>query len=112
MLSKGTSVGAQQYTLEEIQALVEEAHRRGRKVAAHAHGTAGIKDAIRAGDGGAGCCQLPSLVRIGRCALQDVRLIVAGHRRGIGLAGIGGIGSRDILRPRQGRRGRLGFTHR
>lgn len=49
VLSKGTSVGAQQYTLEEMQAIVEEAHRRGRKVAAHAHGTEGIKAAIRAG---------------------------------------------------------------
>ena len=32
-----------------FNALVTEAHRRGKKVAAHAHGTAGIKAAIRAG---------------------------------------------------------------
>ncbi|MCU7553812.1 amidohydrolase family protein [Alteromonas sp. ASW11-19] len=49
VLSKGTKVGAQQYTLEEMQALVEEAHLRGLTVATHAHGTSGIKDAIRAG---------------------------------------------------------------
>lgn len=49
VLSKGTKVGAQQYTLEEMQALVQEAHLRGLTVATHAHGTAGIKAAIRAG---------------------------------------------------------------
>ncbi len=38
-----------QFSLEEMQAIVEEAHRRGKKVAAHAHGTDGIKTAIRAG---------------------------------------------------------------
>ena len=49
VLSKGTSVGNQQFTLEEMQALVDEAHMHGRKVAAHAHGASGIKAAIRAG---------------------------------------------------------------
>lgn len=49
VLSKGDSVGGQQYTPEEMQALVEEAHQHGRKVAAHAHGTEGIKAAIVAG---------------------------------------------------------------
>lgn len=49
VLSKGTKVGAQQYTEQEMQALVEEAHLRGLTVATHAHGTAGIKAAIRAG---------------------------------------------------------------
>jgi len=49
VLSKGDSVGAQQYSLEEMQALVDEAHRLGRKVAAHAHGTSGIRTAIIAG---------------------------------------------------------------
>ncbi|MEW9798281.1 Xaa-Pro dipeptidase [Alteromonas sp. CYL-A6] len=49
VLSKGTKVGVQQYTLEEMQALVDEAHMRGVTVATHAHGTSGIKDAIRAG---------------------------------------------------------------
>ena len=49
VLSKGDQAGAAQYTLEEIRAIVEEAHKLGRKVAAHAHGTQSIKDAIRAG---------------------------------------------------------------
>jgi len=49
VLSKGTSVGNQQFTLEEMQALVDEAHMHGRKVAAHAHGAKGIKSAIKAG---------------------------------------------------------------
>jgi imidazolonepropionase-like amidohydrolase len=49
VLSKGDSVGGQQYTLEEMQVLVDEAHQHGRKVAAHAHGADGIKAAIIAG---------------------------------------------------------------
>lgn len=49
VFSRGTTVGGQQYTLEEMQALVDEAHMLGLKVAAHAHGASGIKDAIRAG---------------------------------------------------------------
>ena len=49
VLSKGTKVGAQEFSLEEMQAVVREAHRRGVTVAAHAHGTDGILDAIRAG---------------------------------------------------------------
>ena len=49
VLSKGDSVGDQQYTLEEMLALVEEAHQHGRKVAAHAHGAEGIRSAILAG---------------------------------------------------------------
>jgi len=49
VLSKGDVPGAPQYTLEEMQAIVSEAHKLGRRVAAHAHGTESIKDAIRAG---------------------------------------------------------------
>ena len=49
VFSRGTTVGAQQYSLEEMQAIVEEGHRRGLVVAAHAHGTEGIKAAIEAG---------------------------------------------------------------
>jgi imidazolonepropionase-like amidohydrolase len=49
VLSKGTPPGAQQYTEEELRVAVEEAARWGRHVAAHAHGTDGIKAAIRAG---------------------------------------------------------------
>jgi imidazolonepropionase-like amidohydrolase len=49
VLSKGDEPGTQQYTLEEMQAIVDEARKLGRKVAAHAHGTEGIKAAILAG---------------------------------------------------------------
>jgi len=49
VLSQGDKPGAEQLTYDEMKAAVEEAHRTGRKVAAHAHGTEGIKDAVRAG---------------------------------------------------------------
>jgi imidazolonepropionase-like amidohydrolase len=49
VFSKTDTVGGQQYDLVEMKALVDEAHMLGLKVAVHAHGTAGIKDAIRAG---------------------------------------------------------------
>ncbi len=49
VFSKGTKVGMTQYTLEEMQAIVDESHTHGRKVAAHAHGNEGIKRAILAG---------------------------------------------------------------
>lgn len=49
VLSEGTQVGATQYTFEELKALVDEAKKLERKVAAHAHGTEGIKIATRAG---------------------------------------------------------------
>ena len=49
VLSKGDQPGTPQFTLEEMQSIAEEAHKLGRKVAAHAHGTQSIKDAIRAG---------------------------------------------------------------
>ncbi len=49
VLSKGTDVGAQQFSLEEMKAIVDEAHLAGMKVAAHAHGAKGIETAIQAG---------------------------------------------------------------
>src|SRR5829696_42440 len=49
VLSEGDAVGATQYTFEELKAMVEEANKLERKVAAHAHGTEGIKLAVRAG---------------------------------------------------------------
>jgi imidazolonepropionase-like amidohydrolase len=49
VLSEEESVGAPQYSQEEMNAVVEEAAMWGRKVAAHAHGTEAIKRAIRAG---------------------------------------------------------------
>jgi imidazolonepropionase-like amidohydrolase len=49
VFSKSDAVGAQQYSLVEMRAIVDEAHMLGLRVAVHAHGTSGIKDAIRAG---------------------------------------------------------------
>jgi imidazolonepropionase-like amidohydrolase len=49
VLSEEDSVGAPQFSQDELNALVQEAHMWERKVAAHAHGTEGIKRAIRAG---------------------------------------------------------------
>jgi imidazolonepropionase-like amidohydrolase len=49
VLSKGTTIGAQQFTLEEMQAIVSEAHELGLKVAVHAHGAKGIQTALEAG---------------------------------------------------------------
>ncbi len=49
VLSKGTTIGAQQFTLEEMSAIVDEAHALGMKATVHAHGTRGIKTAIQAG---------------------------------------------------------------
>ena len=49
VFSKRYAVGAQQYTAEEVAALVDEAHMHGRKVAFHAHGANGIKVALHAG---------------------------------------------------------------
>jgi imidazolonepropionase-like amidohydrolase len=49
VLSRGDAVGAAQYTPEEMKAIADEAHKLGRKVAAHAHGTQSIKEAIEAG---------------------------------------------------------------
>ena len=49
VLSKGDDPRASQYTLEEMQAIVADAHRLGRKVAAHAHGAQGILLATEAG---------------------------------------------------------------
>jgi imidazolonepropionase-like amidohydrolase len=49
VLSYDATVGAQQLSEAEMRAIVEEAARHGLKVAAHAHGTEGIKAAVRAG---------------------------------------------------------------
>lgn len=49
VLTPGTSPDQAQMTLEELRSAVEEAGRAGRKVAAHAHGAAGMKNAINAG---------------------------------------------------------------
>lgn len=49
VLSEGDAVGATQLTYEEVKAIVDESTKLGRRVAAHAHGTEGIKIAVRAG---------------------------------------------------------------
>jgi len=49
VFSRNTEPGQQQMNYGELRAAVEEAAQWGLKVAAHAHGAAGIKDAIRAG---------------------------------------------------------------
>ena len=49
VFSLGDSVGAQQLSIEEMKAIADEAHMLGLRVAAHAHGDAGIHDAILAG---------------------------------------------------------------
>jgi imidazolonepropionase-like amidohydrolase len=49
VLSKGDDPQASQYSLDELKALVADAHRLGRKVAAHAHGAEGILFASEAG---------------------------------------------------------------
>ena len=48
-LSKSSTVGAQQFDEDEIRVAVREAEKHGLRVAAHAHGTDGIKAALRAG---------------------------------------------------------------
>ncbi len=47
--SNNAPIGAQQYSMEELEAIVREATKLGLKVAAHAHGTEGINAAVRAG---------------------------------------------------------------
>jgi imidazolonepropionase-like amidohydrolase len=49
VMSHSGEAGAQQYSDEELAAIVDEAHRAGIRVAAHAHGDAGIRACIRAG---------------------------------------------------------------
>jgi len=49
VLTPGTSPDQAQMTLEELRAAVDEAKQAGRKVAAHAHGASGMKNAIHAG---------------------------------------------------------------
>lgn len=47
--TEGEQPGSPQYTVEEMEAAVTEAHKRERKVAAHAEGLAGIRNALKAG---------------------------------------------------------------
>lgn len=72
VFSKGTAVGAAQSTVEELKAIVDEAHMRGLKVASHAHGTVGIKNAIEAG-----------VDTIEHASFLDDEAIRMGKRRGV-----------------------------
>ena len=49
VMSFSSAAGCQQYSDEELAAITDEAHRNGLRVAAHAHGDAGIRACIRAG---------------------------------------------------------------
>ncbi|TAJ31522.1 MAG: amidohydrolase family protein [Nitrospirae bacterium] len=49
VLTPGTSPDCAQMTFEELSAGMEEARRASRRVAAHAHGAEGMKNAVRAG---------------------------------------------------------------
>jgi imidazolonepropionase-like amidohydrolase len=49
VLSEGDNPALEQYSPEEMKAIVDTAHGLGRKVAAHAHGALGIKNAVLAG---------------------------------------------------------------
>ena len=49
VLSEGDNPALEQYSPEEMKAIIETAHGLGRKVAAHAHGALGIKNAVLAG---------------------------------------------------------------
>ncbi len=49
VMSSGTEPGAAQFTLEEIKAAVDVAHKAGKRVMAHLHGTRAIKNALLAG---------------------------------------------------------------
>ena len=82
VMSFSTAAGAQQYSDEELDAIVDEAHRAGLRVAAHAHGDAGIRACIRAGvdcieHGSMASDETVSLMAekgtflVGTCALAD-----------------------------------------
>jgi imidazolonepropionase-like amidohydrolase len=49
VMTPGVEPGAAQFTFEELQAGVEEAHKAGRRTASHAQGATGVKNALRAG---------------------------------------------------------------
>jgi imidazolonepropionase-like amidohydrolase len=82
VMSFSSGAGCQQYSDEELEAIVDEAHRAGLRVAAHAHGDAGIRACIRAG---VDCIEHGSLASdetvqlmaetgtflVGTCALAD-----------------------------------------
>ncbi|MFL5625831.1 MAG: amidohydrolase family protein [Ktedonobacteraceae bacterium] len=67
VMTPGEQPGASQFTFEELCAAAEEAHKAGRKVAAHAHGSAGILTAVLAGtdtiEHGSLLCEAPEAIQ-------------------------------------------------
>jgi imidazolonepropionase-like amidohydrolase len=70
-MTHGTNPSLPQYTVAELQAAVDEAHRLGRLLTAHAHGPAGIANAVAAG---VDCIEHCSF-RVGSGRQADPRLI-------------------------------------
>ena len=68
VMTPGEQPGASQFTLEEMFAAAEEAHKVGRKLAAHAHGSTGILTAVQAGadtiEHGSLLCESPEAIRL------------------------------------------------
>lgn len=68
VMTPGEEPGAAQFTLDEMRAAAEEAHKAGRKLAAHAHGAAGILTAVQAGadtiEHGSLLCESPEALRL------------------------------------------------
>ncbi|HEY6411444.1 MAG TPA: amidohydrolase family protein [Ktedonobacteraceae bacterium] len=68
VMTPGEQPGASQFTFEELCAAAEEAHKAGRKLAAHAHGAAGILTAVRAGadtiEHGSLLCESPEALQL------------------------------------------------
>ncbi len=68
VLTEEESVGAPQFTQEEMNAIVDEAHLWGKKVAAHAHGTEAIKMAVKAG-------AFADIIAVKTDPLKDIRAL-------------------------------------
>ena len=68
VMTPGEQPGVSQFTFEEISAAAEEAHKAGRKMAAHAHGSTGILTAVQAGadtvEHGSLLCESPEAIRL------------------------------------------------
>ena len=68
VMTPGEEPGASQFTFDEMCAAAEEAHKVGRKMAAHAHGSTGILIAVHAGadtiEHGSLLCESPEAIRL------------------------------------------------
>ena len=68
VMTPGEQPGASQFTFEEMSTAAEEAHKVGRKMAAHAHGATGILTAVQAGadtiEHGSLLCESPEAIRM------------------------------------------------